>query len=64
LSTEYSPHRTIEFFVNGYVSLIDNFIVPQYQGQWDEDPTKDVWRRENILRAIVYGAEFSSRWTP
>ena len=64
LSTEYSPHRTIEFFVNGYVSLIDNFIVPQYQGPWDEDPTKDVWRRENILRAIVYGAEFSSRWTP
>jgi len=63
LSTEYSPHRTIEFFVNGYVSLIDNFIVPQYQGPWDEDPTKDVWRRENILRAIVYGAEFSSRWT-
>lgn len=64
LSTEYSPHRTIEFFINGYVSLIDNFIVPQYQGAWDEDPTKDVWRRENILRAIVYGAEFSSRWTP
>lgn len=64
LSGEYSPHKTIEFFVNGYVSLIDNFIVPQYQGEWDVDPSKDVWRRENILRAIVYGAEFSSRWIP
>ncbi len=64
LSGEYSPHKTIEFFVNGYLSLIDNFIVPQYEGPWDENPDVDVWRRENILRAIVYGVEFSSRWTP
>ncbi len=64
LSTEYSPHKTIEFFINGHLSIIDNFITPQYQGPWEEDPSVDVWRRENLIKAFVYGVEFSSKWTP
>lgn len=64
LSTEYSPHKTIEFFINGHFSIIDNFITPQYQGPWEKDPSIDVWKQENLIKAFVYGVEFSSKWTP
>jgi outer membrane receptor protein involved in Fe transport len=38
-------------------------IVPVFEGAWDEDPTKDVWRRTNIEKAKVYGAEIKARYT-
>jgi outer membrane receptor protein involved in Fe transport len=47
----------------GHYSDIDDMIVPVYEGPWSEDPTKDVWRRRNIARAKVCGAEIKARYT-
>ena len=64
LSVEATPRRSLELFANGYLHLVENFIAPKYQGAWDEDPTKDMWVRSNILKAWIYGGELSARWTP
>jgi outer membrane receptor for ferrienterochelin and colicins len=70
LSFEFSPNERLQIFINGYLSLVDNFITMKYMGPWEEDPsleagqepTKDVWQRENILEAQIYGVETSAQW--
>jgi outer membrane receptor for ferrienterochelin and colicins len=64
LSVEGRPTRSLQLEASGYCHLIDNFIVPRYAGPWDEDPTKNMWVRTNILRAWVYGGELSGKWSP
>ena len=48
---------------NGYFSMIDNMIVPVYKRAWEEDTTKDVWMRENVNKANVYGFEASVKYS-
>lgn len=48
--------------VSGYFSDVTNMIVPVYNGIWDQDSTKDVWMRENILHAQILSAEASLSW--
>lgn len=62
LSFEILPVENLQIFVNGYFSMVDNFISLQYEGQWEEDPTMDVWRRKNILQAKIFGGDASVKW--
>jgi outer membrane receptor for ferrienterochelin and colicins len=64
LSVEGAPTKRLKLIANTYCHLVDNFIVPKYEGQWAEDPTKDMWVRTNILRAWLYGGELSGKWSP
>jgi outer membrane receptor for ferrienterochelin and colicins len=54
---EVFPVERLLFAVYGHYSDIDDMIIPVYEGAWVEDPTKDVWRRENIEHAKVLGVE-------
>lgn len=62
LSADYRPLRSLELRVNGYLQIVENFITPQYEGPWSENPAVDVWRRQNLLKALVYGVESSVHW--
>lgn len=62
LAAEVYPLKDLMFMINGYFSMIDDMIVPVYQGAWSEDTTKDVWMRQNIHKAYVYGAEATMRY--
>lgn len=62
LALEVYPVKNLMLMVNGYFSIIDNMIVPVYKGAWAEDTTKDVWMRENINKAYVYGFEASAKY--
>lgn len=57
LGFETEPTEAVQFLIYGFYSDLDDMIVPVYEGAWDEDPTLDVWRRQNIENAEVYGAE-------
>lgn len=62
LGVELFPGRPLELMLYGHYSDIDDMIVPAYEGPWEEDPTRDVWRRANIERAHVYGGEIKARY--
>lgn len=62
LSLELLPGRPFELSLRGHYSRLRDMIVPVYEGPWDEDPTKDVWRRTNIAKSTVYGAEARARY--
>lgn len=57
LSIETEPDEAIQFSLYTYFSKIDDIIVPVYEGPWEKDPTVDVWRRKNIRKSEIYGAE-------
>ncbi len=67
LKPEYSTtyNTGVELFINkyfstyfnAYYSSIDNMIVPVYKGVWYQDSTKDVWMRQNIHHANIWGYE-------
>jgi outer membrane receptor for ferrienterochelin and colicins len=57
LGLETLPNDDLKFVVYCFYTDMDDMIVPVYEGAWDEDPTLDVWRRQNIKNATVYGAE-------
>jgi outer membrane cobalamin receptor len=59
---EWKALKGMTFVVHGYYSDIDDMIVPVYEGPWSEDPGIDVWRRQNIEEAEVYGGEASLNW--
>ncbi|MBT3194049.1 MAG: TonB-dependent receptor [Verrucomicrobia bacterium] len=61
LGIEVEPADPLQFMVHAFYSDIDDMIVPVYTGPWEEDPTKDVWKRTNIHEAEVYGAEANIR---
>ena len=63
LGVELFPGNPLEVMLYGHYSDIDDMIVPVFEGAWAEDPTKDVWRRTNIARAKVCGAEIKARYT-
>jgi len=60
LSTEYYPTFRYQFMLSGYYSMIDDMIVPVYQGPVPANPIKDIWMRENIVKANIYGFELMS----
>jgi outer membrane receptor for ferrienterochelin and colicin len=62
LLVEVYPVEQIQFLLNGFYSNIDNMIVPVYEGPWIVNPTKDMWVRQNIYKAVIYGAEFNGRF--
>jgi outer membrane receptor for ferrienterochelin and colicins len=67
-STSYTLGTDLRFFNKLFIytsvqySSVENMIVPVFAGQWAEDPTKDVWRRENILKADIILAEISASY--
>ena len=63
LGLELFPGRAFQVALYGHYSDIDDMIVPVYEGPWEKDPTKDVWRRVNIEHARVYGGEVEARYT-
>lgn len=63
LALELFPGEPLELMWCGYYSEIDDMIVPVYEGPWSKDPTKDVWRRQNIAQAKVCGCEVKARYT-
>jgi len=60
---ELFPGDPFELMWCGYYSEIDDMIVPVYGGPWDQNPSKDVWRRTNIAQAKVCGCEIKARYT-
>lgn len=58
---EGQPTESVKVMLYGYYSDLDDMIVPVYEGPWDEDPAIDVWRRQNIKNAEVYGIEASAK---
>lgn len=61
LGFEIEPAQRLQLMVHAFYSDLEDMIVPVYAGPWDQDPTKDVWRRTNIHEAEVYGAEANAR---
>ncbi len=61
LGFEIEPVERLQCMAHAFYSDLDDMIVPVYEGAWDKDPTKDVWRRTNIHEAEVYGAEVNAR---
>lgn len=61
LGTEITPKPWMGFYINGYYNQIENMIIPIYKGAWEENPSKDVWMRENIHQATIYGTEAETR---
>ena len=61
LGAEAEPWEWVQCAANAYYTEVDDMIVPVYQGPWDKDPSKDVWRRINIENAQVYGSELAVR---
>jgi outer membrane receptor protein involved in Fe transport len=48
---------------SAYYSLINNMIVPVYEGPWYEvDSTKDIWRRQNILKANIVSGQVGLKY--
>ncbi len=67
-STSYTIGADLRFFNKLFIytsvqySSVENMIVPVFAGPWTEDTTKDVWRRENILKADIILAEISASY--
>jgi outer membrane receptor for ferrienterochelin and colicins len=61
LISEYYGVNNIMFMLGGYYSAIDDMIVPVYQGPLSTDPAKDIWMRENIAQAKIYGFEITAK---
>jgi len=59
---EVKPVDALTLMLQGFYSDLDDMIVPVYEGAWDQDPTIDVWRRQNIKNAQVYGGEVGLRF--
>jgi outer membrane receptor protein involved in Fe transport len=62
LSAEYEATEKLMVYGNGFFNIVDNMIVPVYQGVWEQDSAIDVWMRQNIQQAHIYGAELNARW--
>lgn len=62
VAVELFPGEPFELMWCGYYSEIDDMIVPVYEGPWDQNPSKDVWRRQNIAQAKVCGCEIKARY--
>jgi len=62
LLAEIYPIENIQFVINGFYSNIENMVVPIYAGAWSQDTSKDMWVRQNIYKAIIYGLEITSRF--
>jgi outer membrane receptor protein involved in Fe transport len=61
LGFEIYPVNGLQFIISGYYNDIKNMITPVYQGPWDQNPSKDVWMRENINHAEIWGADFIAK---
>jgi outer membrane receptor for ferrienterochelin and colicins len=53
LGIDYDFKDKLFFNISGFYSNITNMIVPVYMGAWSVDTTKDVWMRQNILKAEI-----------
>jgi outer membrane receptor for ferrienterochelin and colicins len=62
LAVETEPFDSLQVVLQGFHTRLDDMIVPVFEGPWDKDPSKDVWRRTNIENAEVYGGELAVRF--
>jgi len=62
LGVDYSKNNKIFINLSGFYSIISNMIIPVYAGPWEQDTSKDVWMRQNILQAEILALEMSASW--
>ncbi len=62
LGAEYLPFERLQLVAYLQYSDIDDMIIPVYEGAWDANPTRDVWRRDNIEHAWVFSGELTARY--
>jgi len=62
LGADYHLNQKLFFNISGFYSDITNMIVPVFEGVWEADTTKNVWRRQNILHAQIISGELSVNW--
>lgn len=55
----FEPCENLRINTGVFYSMVDNFIVPVFDGMWEDDTTKEVWRRTNILQANIYSLNAS-----
>jgi outer membrane receptor for ferrienterochelin and colicin len=59
IGLDYNFKNKLFVNVGGFYSNVTNMIVPVYSGPWDQDTTKDVWMRQNILETQIFSAEMT-----
>lgn len=62
LGLDYNKNNKLFINVGGFYSIVTNMIVPVYSGPWEQDTSKDVWMRQNILEAQIISADISLLW--
>jgi outer membrane cobalamin receptor len=62
VSVDTDVFDDFHLFASGNYSMLTNMIVPVYEGQWVEDSTFNVWRRQNILEADILNLEAGMRY--
>lgn len=62
MGAEYMPFERLQLVAYAQYSDIDDMIIPVYEGAWSVNPTKDVWRRDNIEHAWVFSGEITARY--
>jgi len=62
IGADYNFNDKLFLNASGFYSNISNMIVPVYIGPWAADTTKDVWMRQNILKAEIISAELGISW--
>ena len=63
LGADFFSGSRFELMVYNFYSEIDDLIVPVYEGPWAGHSPLQVWRRQNIEEATVYGSEVKARYT-
>ena len=56
LSAEYLSKK-VHLVATGFYSIINDMIVPVYQGPWAQDTAINMWVRQNIHSAKIWGGE-------
>jgi outer membrane receptor for ferrienterochelin and colicin len=60
--TDFNISNNLFITASVNYSNVDNMIVPVYMGTWSEDTTKDVWMRQNILKAEIITTDIGINW--
>ena len=63
LGADFFSGSPFELMVYNFYSKIDDLVVPVYEGPWAGHEPLQVWRRQNIDEARVYGSEIKARYT-
>ncbi len=60
--TGINLNKSLHINASVFYAIVDNFIIPIFDGMWEEDNTKEVWKRTNILQAQIFSATIDAKW--